>query len=257
MKYLIRFLLGVVPRKYLQRFSHRATRFLSLFYTGSAVQCPVCNHRYRKFLPYGYVKPRENALCPHCLSLERHRLMYIWLKEKTDFFEGSHTILHIAPEYCFLNRFESRFGDAYITADLESPLAKVHLDVQKMPFANDHFDVVICNHILEHVEDDALALREIFRVLKPGGWGLILSPINPDRAVTYEDSSIVTPRDREIHFKQKDHLRDYGLDYPQRLERAGFVVTCDQYAHALPADRVKLHALPLDEVMYRVDKPGQ
>ena len=256
MKQLIRLLLQLIPRKYLQRFSHWGTRFLSLFYMGRGVVCPVCHHHYRKFLPYGYVLLRENALCPHCLALERHRLMYIWLREQTNFFAQPHKILHIAPEYCFLQRFEQQFGTAYITADLESPLAKVQLDVQKMPFPEASFDVVICNHILEHVPDDALALREIFRVLKPGGWGLILSPINPERAVTYEDPSIVTPREREKHFKQKDHVRDYGLDYPQRLEKAGFRVTSDRYAHTLTPARVKLHALPLDEVMYRVDKPS-
>ena len=255
MKYLIRFVLRHIPRKYLQLFSHWGTCFLSVFYLGRGVKCPICGRSYRKFLPYGYVYSRSNALCPNCLALERHRLMYLWLKERTDFFEIPKTILHVAPEYCFLKRFEKQFGDNYITADLESPLAKVKLDVQDMPFEENMFDIVLCNHILEHVEDDFKALREIYRVMKPGGWGLILSPINENREKTYEDPSIVTPEEREKHFKQKDHVRDYGRDYPERLSVPGFKVSGDKYVAEIPEDKARMYALPLGEVMYRVDKP--
>lgn len=132
-----------------------------------------------KFMPYGYVNSRENALCPHCLALERHRLMWLYLQNETDFFEAPARVLHIAPEYCFLKRFGRLPQLDYVTADLESPLAKVKMDVQRIPFPDGEFDVIFCNHILEHVDDDRQAMRELFRVMRPGGWGIMLSPVNP------------------------------------------------------------------------------
>lgn len=171
MKQLIRFVLRHVPRRYIQRVVHLCTPLVGLFYAGSRVQCPVCGNRYRKFMPYGYVNSRENALCPHCLALERHRLMWLYLQNETDFFEAPARVLHIAPEYCFLKRFGRLPQLDYVTADLESPLAKVKMDVQRIPFPDGEFDVIFCNHILEHVDDDRQAMRELFRVMRPGGWG--------------------------------------------------------------------------------------
>ncbi len=255
MKQLIRFVLNSVPRKYIQRVVHFVTPVLGLFYAGDRVQCPVCGRRYAKFLPYGYVKPRENALCPHCLALERHRLMWLYLLRETTFFEDKPRLLHVAPERCYIRRLERLLGDRYVTADLESPLAKVKMDVQKIPFASDEFDVIFCNHILEHVEDDRAALRELYRVLRPGGWGIVLSPVNYDRAVTYEDSSIVTPEERLRHFGQKDHVREFGRDYPARLAECGFEVDEIDYVSHLDPEEVALYGLRR-EMIYRVRKPA-
>src|SRR6187549_2566110 len=127
MKKLISFLIRFVPRKHLQRVSGVGLKVLGLFYAGDAVLCPICNHRYRKFLPYGRINPRPNALCPSCLSLERHRLIWLYLKERTGFFKNKLHVLHIAPEACFIKLFEKQHGDQYITADIESPLAKVKM----------------------------------------------------------------------------------------------------------------------------------
>ena len=146
MKKIISLFLRYVPRRYLQLFSHFAARSLSLFYTGNKVECPVCGHHYRKFLPYGRVSSRSNALCPNCLSLERHRLMYLYLKHKTGFFTDKLKVLHIAPELCFLKMFDALPNLEYITADLESPWAKVRMNVQDIPFPDNTFDVIICNH---------------------------------------------------------------------------------------------------------------
>ena len=165
MKQLIRFVLRHVPRRYIQRVVHLCTPLVGLFYAGSRVQCPVCGNRYRKFMPYGYVNSRENALCPHCLALERHRLMWLYLQNETDFFEAPARVLHIAPEYCFLKRFGRLPQLDYVTADLESPLAKVKMDVQRIPFPDGEFDVIFCNHILEHVDDDRRIRR--YRFLDP------------------------------------------------------------------------------------------
>ncbi|MDE0471248.1 MAG: SAM-dependent methyltransferase, partial [Ekhidna sp.] len=118
MKLIISLLLRKVPRKYLQLFSHVALRIVSIFYIGNKVECPICESKFRKFLPYGRLKLRSNALCPKCLSLERHRLIWLYLKEKTDFFSAKKKMLHIAPELCFIERFESLKGLDYITADI-------------------------------------------------------------------------------------------------------------------------------------------
>src|SRR5688572_3415212 len=134
MKKIIAFLIRFVPRKYLQRVSGVGLKVLGLFYSGSAVTCPVCEKSYREFLPYGRINPRPNALCPNCLSLERHRLIWLYLKEKTSFFNQKLSVLHIAPEACFIKRFEKIHGSQYITADIESPLAKVKMDIHQIPF---------------------------------------------------------------------------------------------------------------------------
>ena len=243
MKFIIRLVTRFIPRKYLNQVSHFFSRIIGLFYLGNKVQCPVCNARYRKFLPYGRFKTRENALCPNCLSLERHRLMWLYLQEKTEFFKAPLKVLHVAPEYCFLKRFDRLQNLDYITADLESPLAKVKMDVHEIPFNDNHFDVIFCNHTMEHVDNDLQAMGELHRVLKPGGWGIIQSPINIKRDETYEDESIISEKDREVHFGQKDHVREYGLDYPERLEKAGFDVSVDRSIEQMDVEDVQRYGL--------------
>jgi methyltransferase family protein len=256
MKSLISLALRYIPRKYLQLFSHWAARILGIFYLGNQVYCNVCRHRYRKFLPYGR-KARANALCPHCLSLERHRLIWMFLNERTDFFKAKLKVLHIAPELCFIKRFEAIHSDDYITADIESPLAKVRLDVLQMPFSDGEFEVVFCNHVMEHVADDLKAMQEIYRVLKPGGWGIIQVPLfHPLPETTYEDSSITTPAEREKAFGQDDHVRLYGKDYLSRLQSVGFVAEEVWLAREMSPAEVKKLALPLDEPIFFVSKPA-
>ena len=134
MKYLISWVLRNIPRKFIQLFAHKLIKLYSLVLKGDQVHCPICNQSFRKFLPYGRMFPRENALCPSCLSLERHRLMHLFLKNETHFYINKPKVLHIAPEYCFIDRFEKYLGDNYITADIESPLAKVKMDLHHIPF---------------------------------------------------------------------------------------------------------------------------
>ena len=251
MKKIISWLIRYVPRKYLQRVSGAGLKFLGLFYRGQDVTCPVCSKSFRKFLPYGRINPRENALCPNCLSLERHRLMWLYLKEKTVFFKNGLHVLHIAPEACFIKRFEKIHGEKYITADIESPLAKVKMDIHQIPFAQNTFDVVLCNHVLEHVSDDIKAMNEIQRVLKPQGFAILQVPFfNPVPDTTFEDSTITDRQEREKIFGQDDHVRKYGRDYTQRIKRAGLMPLEDPYVNNLEESVRKKFGLVKGEIIY-------
>jgi SAM-dependent methyltransferase len=252
MKKMISILIRFVPRKYLQLFSGVGLKFVQIFYAGNKVECPVCEHHYRSFLPYGRINPRANALCPNCLSLERHRLIWLYLKEKTNFFSARLNILHIAPEHCFMKRFEKQHGDNYITGDIESPLAKVKMDIHAIPFGENHFDAVLCNHVLEHVADDIKAMREIRRVLKPGGWAIMQVPFfSPVPENTIDDSSITDSRAREEAFGQDDHVRLFGKDYAQRIERSGLTAVADLFAMKLPDELAKRYAIVKSEILYK------
>jgi len=255
MKNIISFLIRFVPRKYLQYFSGVGLKVVGLFYRGNTVECPICLHPYRIFLPYGRINSRQNALCPSCLSLERHRLIWVYLKEKTNFFSTRLNILHIAPEPCFMDRFEKQHGKNYITADIESPLAKVKMDIHQIPFEENHFDVVLCNHVLEHVADDIKAMSEIKRVLKPNGWAILQVPFfSPVPDITFEDNSITDKREREKMFGQDDHIRKFGKDYLQRIERAGLRAVAEPFANTLSDDMISKYGLMKDELIYKGTK---
>jgi SAM-dependent methyltransferase len=251
MKELIAWLIRYVPRKYLQRVAGVGIKVVSIFYTGNNVTCPVCGKHFRKFLPYGRINARPNALCPNCLSLERHRLIWLYLQQNTEFFKRPMNVLHIAPEPCFIQRFEKQHGIGYITADIESPLAKVKMDIHRIPFEDNHFDIVLCNHVLEHVNDDIRAMREICRVLKPGGFSIMQVPFfNPVPDITYEDPDITNPRQRERIFGQNDHVRKYGRDYASRIERAGLKAIRDDFVDTLSEETRQRYGLVKGEVLY-------
>jgi hypothetical protein len=249
-KFFISIFSRFIPRHHLQRFSGLLLRFIGVFYYGNRFEDPINGKKYRKLLPYGRIQTRPNALAPHSMSLERHRLLWLYLKEKTSFFCKPQKVLHVAPEYCFIKRFSKLKNIDYITADLNSPWAKVKLDVQKMPFPNSTFDIILCNHVLEHVPNDRLAMQELFRVMKPGGFGIFQVPIDTNLANTIEDKSINTPELREKYYGQRDHLRQYGIDYPDRLKEAGFMVVEDNYVKSIPEKLVFRYALPSNEVIY-------
>lgn len=255
MKTLIRWAIRFIPRKYLQLFGQALLRFVAFFYQGYKVQCPVDGRTFRKFLPYGRIETRSNALCPSSLTLERHRLMWLFLQNKTDFFTAPHKVLHVAPEICFIHRFETLPHLEYITADLESPWAKVKMDLHDIPFEDNTFDVVFCNHVMEHVEDDIRCMSELHRVLRPGGWAIIQSPVY-DMPATREDPNVTDPAEREKLFGQRDHVRMYGLDYPDRLRKAGFKVTEDDYVNTFTEEQIRWYALMKNEIIYFCEKEG-
>jgi len=222
---------------------------------GKGVTCPVCESSYREFLPYGRIKARKNALCPKCQSLERHRLIYLYLRERTDFFSRKLNVLHIAPEACFIPRFTRQHGDGYITADIESPLAKVKMDIHRMPFEDNHFDALLCNHVLEHVQDDGVALAEIRRVLKPGGFAILQVPFfHPVPEKTFEDNSITDPRERERIFGQDDHVRKYGHDYAARIQASGLQAFADDFVTTIDPSLQFKYGVSPTEIIYKAVK---
>ena len=256
MKSLIRFLLNRVPRPWLITCSYAFARVASVWFRGDRYTDPIDGKSYRRFLPYGYETEtsRENALAPGTLSLERHRLMWLYLLRDTDFFRKRLTVLSIAPEQCFLKRFRSLPNLDYITADLDSPIADVQADVLDLPFGDNEFDVVFCNHVLEHVQDDTKAMSELYRVMKPGGWGICQVPMDLGLRVTYEDASITDREARKRAFGQYDHVRRYGVDYFDRLADAGFEVEQVKYCESLGEKDVERYALSDDEILPVVRK---
>ena len=213
----------------------------SLRYAGTRYECPICNGKYRKFLFGGNENQRQNAKCPRCRSLERHRLVWIYLKLKTNFLKLKHNILYVAPEYCFRKKFASLKNIHYISVDLESPLAIKKMDVTDLEFDDSTFDSIICLHVLEHVQDDKKAMREFFRVLKPGGWAILQVPVLREK--TFEDDTINTKEMRLKYFGQDDHVREYGIDFKERLEESGFIVNVENLHKDISADQANRYRL--------------
>ena len=251
MKRLVRWSLNHIPRAGLQRLAGGAVPVIGVAYMGRGRECPICGSRRRRFLPYGYVRSREDALCPRCLSLERHRMLWLWIERESDLMQRLPRLLHIAPEVSLMKHFKRiyRGTEGYITADLESPLADMHFDVQDIPLADRSVDVVICNHLFEHVADDRLAMRELYRIMRHGGWGIMVVPEDRTREHTFEDDSITDAAERTRLFGQYDHRRIYGRDYDERLREAGFVVERVDYAAKLTADERSRYAVAGDDLV--------
>jgi len=231
------------------KISYLVKPFLVLFYKGNNYIDPIDGKGFRKLLPYGYGEQRKNALSPSTLSLERHRLLWLYLKNETDFFANHKKVLHIAPEQCFINRFKNQKNLDYITADLYSPIVDVKADILDLPFEDNSFDVVICNHVLEHIEDDKKAMQELYRVLKPKGFGIFQIPQDLSLEKTYEDFSITSPEERTKHFGQYDHVRVYGKDYFNRLRSVGFEVKEMDYSKNLEDKLVEKYCLIKGEII--------
>jgi SAM-dependent methyltransferase len=251
MKKIFKFFLNFIPRPFLIRLSYWIRPFLSFFLRGNRFVDPIDGKGYRSFLPYGYEKQRENVLAPGTLSLERHRLMWLYLERKTDFFTNDNLqkLLHFAPEQAFYQRFRKQENLKYVTTDLFSPLADVKADICDLPFESNEFDLIFCNHVLEHIPDDQKAMEELFRVLKPGGMGIFQVPLDANRIHTYQDDSIVDAKERAKIFGQYDHVRVYGLDYFDQLRKVGFEVEIVNLSEELAADEIALYGLAAGELL--------
>lgn len=249
MKQFFKFILNTIPRPLLIRLSYVARPIIALILKGNNYTDPIDGKSFRSFLPYGYGKQRNNVLSPSTLSLERHRLLWLYLKNETDFFTKQHKVLHFAPEQAFYKRFKKMKNLDYTTTDLESPLADVKADICDLPFKDNQFDVILCNHVLEHIPDDTKAMQELFRVLKPKGMAILQIPQDLSREYTFEDNSITDRKERAKIFGQYDHVRVYGRDYFNKLRSIGFDVIEADYSATLSEDNISKYCLAKDEII--------
>jgi hypothetical protein len=198
--------------------------------------CPICYHElsFDEFMIF----KKEHLICPRCKSLDRHRVIYMFLLKKTDLFDDCHKkLLHISPCLTLCELFKMLYNVNYFPIGLNKQCTQV-MDITNILYEDNVFDKFICSHVLEHVLDDDLAIQELYRVLSVGGWGLINVPIKKDK--TFEDNSIVTPKDRKKHFGQYDHVRVYGKDFYKKLERHGFKVEIFESKDFLTEDEMLL-----------------
>lgn len=207
-------------KKYL-RHARNMMKVLPLRF-GNKRYCPVCEQSSGRFAKFGDTS-REDAQCPRCGALERHRFLWFYLKKSTNLFDGTaRRMLHVAPEACFESKLKTLLGGNYVTADLFDPQAMVKMDIMNIEYPDEAFDVIVCSHVLEHVQDDRKAMEEFCRVLAKGGWAILNVPITAEQ--TFEDGSIFDPQERKEQFGHEDHVRSYGPDYADRLREAGLEV---------------------------------
>ncbi|OEK09069.1 SAM-dependent methyltransferase [Flavivirga aquatica] len=249
MKKLFKLILNSIPRPLLIRLSYVIRPIIAFFLKGNKFTDPIDGKSFKSFLPYGYGKQRNNVLSPSTLSLERHRLLWLYLKNDTDFFSANKKVLHFAPEQCFLKRFRSLKNINYTTTDLESPIADIKADICNLPFEDNSYDVILCNHVLEHIPDDAKAMQELYRILKPGGMGIFQIPQDLNRAITFEDDSITDKKERAEIFGQYDHVRVYGRDYFNKLRNIGFKVEEVDYTATLSNEEITKYCLAKGEII--------
>jgi len=254
MKKLFKIIINLIPRPLLIRLSYVVRPILAFFLKGKTFTDPIDNKSFKIFLPYGYGKQRNNVLSPSTLSLERHRLLWLYLKNETDFFTAKKKVLHFAPEQAFYKRFREMSNLDYITTDLNSPLADVKADICDLPFETNSYDVILCNHVLEHIPDDTKAMQELYRVLKPGGFGVFQIPQDLNRKKTFEDDTITDKKERAKIFGQYDHVRIYGRDYFDKLRTIGFKVEEVDYTSKLSKEDTLKYCLAEGEIIPVVTK---
>ncbi len=225
-----------------ETFNAVTAAFRRVCYYGHAYQCPFCHARLKKFLPYGDDHPvlremkvlsggrRPNARCPVCGSLDRDRLLYLYLLHRTSTFSAPLKLLHVAPERSLERVLSVKGNIEYVTTDLSRDDVMVNADLNDLPFPAGSFDAVICNHVLEYIRDDRKAMAEIYRVLKPGGWTILLEQIALALDTTYEDVRHLTPKEQYAFYGEPGHMRLYGRDYDRRIAEAGFRVEVFQWS---------------------------
>jgi len=230
--------LRVVPHERARRALLR--RYRRVLHRGDAVECPLCGGRFRHFMS---AWNRAGAICWSCGAHERHRALWLVFEQRPELLRGPRSLLHFAPEWCLERRLRPLVGAGYTSSDLEPGKAERVLDLMGLDVGDAAFDAVICSHVFEHVADDAVAIRELRRVLAPGGWAIVMVPLDLEREQTYEDPSKVTPEEREAAFWQHDHVRLYGRDLPERLAAAGFDVETILPAELVGPERAARHGL--------------
>jgi SAM-dependent methyltransferase len=249
MQKIFKFLLNLIPRPVLIRLSLFIKPLIAFFLKGNNHEDPIDGRSFRRFLPYGYENIRKNVLSPSTLSLERHRLFWLYLKNETSFFSDQIKVLHFAPEQAFYKRFRKLSNIEYVTTDLNSPIADVKADICDLPFSDNEFDFIICNHVLEHIPNDNKAMKELYRVLKKNGTAIVQVPYDKNRSETFEDDTITDPKERRRIFGQYDHVRVYGMDYFNKLKSIGFEVDAVNYTASLTDEEIDRYRLAKGELI--------
>ncbi|PSB01605.1 SAM-dependent methyltransferase [Merismopedia glauca CCAP 1448/3] len=222
---------------------------LSIQKAFSTYFCPCCESQVHEWLDWS--SSYRKVECPYCKLHPRQRLFWLHLNQHPELLQGRLKILHFAPEFVFRERFSIMPNLEYITADLNDPAVDIRIDITNIPYPDNTFNVILCSHVLEHVPDDRQAMSELWRVLKPGGWAFLQVPIDSSLTETFEDPTITLPSDRLCHYGQEDHVRMYGLDYPDRLEAAGFIVNIEDVHQRLSeAEQLKYGVLAHPEKLY-------
>ena len=269
---MFKLILNTIPRPLLIRLSYVARPIIAFSLKGNKFTDPIDGKSFKSMLPYGYETQRNNVLSPSTLSLERHRLLWLFLNEQTDFFQSdsvsnsSNTstkkirlrdaeknsalkVLHFAPEQAFYKLFRNQKNLDYTTTDLFSPLADVKADICNLPFDDNQYDVILCNHVLEHIPDDTKAMQELYRVLKLGGMAILQIPQDLKRATTFADDTITDQKERAKIFGQYDHVRIYGRDYFDKLRSIGFTVIEEDYTNKIAPELVEKYCLAKGEII--------
>lgn len=226
-------------------------RVASILNAGTRVSCPCCGNSFRKFARFHGI----NDQCPSCGSLMRQRAVTLYLRDVLRVPQNVGDILHVGPAASVRGWLVSFPGVRYISVDLNSPVAEVKADITDLPFADHSHDLIVCLHVLEHVQDDRQAISELFRVLRPGGKAVIQVPPSPFEE-TLEDPTVTDPAERERRYGQYDHVRLCGADYQQRLEEPGFEVTRVDYAQRLNLATRALYEIHAGESFYVCVKPA-
>jgi len=228
----------------------------AVVYAGNNVECPCCRGKYRTFLPFGAPPGRrQNARCPGCFALERHRLLWMYFNNRTNLMTDKLKMLHVAPEFIFQSKLKKLSNLDYLSSDLRPTEAMVQMDITNIELPDDQFDVIYCSHVFEHIPDDRKAMSELQRVLKPGGWAILQVPQNINMELTAEGTDDMTELEREAQFGHHDHQRLYGLDYGKKLEDVGFEVRVDDYAAELGPEAIKRYGFKVGEPIYYCTKP--
>lgn len=213
-------------------------RFRKFFYYGNIHYCPCCERYLRKFAPFG--EPRRlNAECPFCYVMERHRIRYLFFKNRTNFFSANLRVLDVGPEFFLQKIFRSLPNLDYVSADINPDNAMLQMDVTAIKFEDNSFDFILCLSVIEHVVNDKKAICELFRVLKHGGYAIIEVPINYDLKETVE----FLTKNEKIHHNKDLHVREYGPDFIDLLKKIGFKIYIINFKKELPINKINFYGL--------------
>jgi len=227
-----------------------------IYRLGLRQQCNICGWPTRGFRPLA-VNPTFAERCSRCGSLARHRLLWMFLRQRTDLFTAPLEVLHFSPEACITGRLRVLQNLTYTTADIVggyTPWMET-LDVTAIAKPDDTYDAVLCIHVLQAVEDDLRAMREIHRVLKPGGWAILNSRSDTSADATRPHPDAPTPEQRAKSTQQDFAYRIYGRDFAQRLAAQGFEVEVVPFRDSLGADTVRRFFLETPGDIYVCRKP--